>query len=162
MTQEIERKWVLVRVSPDLPHGISLLQGYIPMPKENVSFRVRRQGAKRVVTFKGPGRLVRYEAEFDLSDHREIFELLIANCEVYVLKTRYAVPDGLGKCYIDCYDGDHLSLRGKYTAEKEFPSEEEARAWILPQWMVECGAREVTDDPRYLNENLAKNGWPEE
>lgn len=46
--------------------------------------------------------------------------------------------------------------------EVEFPSEEEAAGFILPEWTRHEGgpALDVTADKCYKNKALAVNGWP--
>jgi adenylate cyclase len=54
---------------------------------------------------------------------------------------------------LDVYGGD---LEGLVVAEVEFASEEDADAFDPPAWL----GREVTDDPRYKNQRLARDGAP--
>ncbi|HSI21257.1 MAG TPA: CYTH domain-containing protein [Verrucomicrobiae bacterium] len=161
MAKEIERKFIL----PALPaitfeNGVSMIQGYVPIPNGQLAMRVRDEGGKKVLTFKSSGTSVRYEANINMDEHPEIFDLLVESTNGAVRKFRYAIPDGDGHCELDVYSGDHPTLEGKISVEREFPSEEASAAWTPPQWMVDAGAIEVTGDEHYLNSNLLTNGWP--
>ena len=54
---------------------------------------------------------------------------------------------------LDVYTGD---LEGLVVAEVEFDSEEAAEAFAPPEWFGE----DVTDDVRYKNQRLARDGAP--
>jgi len=45
--------------------------------------------------------------------------------------------------------------------ECEFPDEETANDFELPEWIREHVIEEVTEDERYQNKNLAVNGLPD-
>jgi CYTH domain-containing protein len=49
------------------------------------------------------------------------------------------------------------ALAGLLVAEVEFPSEDAARAFRPPAWF----GREVTGNPAYLNQTLARGGLPQ-
>ncbi len=69
-------------------------------------------------------------------------------------KTRYDVPgDGGLTIELDVYGG---ALAGLVVAEVEFASEDDADAFAAPAWF----GREVTDDGRYKNQRLARDGVP--
>jgi adenylate cyclase len=48
------------------------------------------------------------------------------------------------------------TLDGLYIVEVEFTSEDEATAFVAPQWF----GREVTGDPAWTNASLARHGRP--
>jgi len=115
--------------------------------------RVRRRDARAWLTVKsGEGR-VRVEEEIEIEPER--FERLWPLTEGRRLeKTRYEISavDGL-VIELDVYRGD---LDGLLTAEVEFPSEEAAEAYDVPDWL----GPDVTEDPRYKNQRLARDGAP--
>lgn len=149
---EVERKF-LVREPPDLDGTESdeIEQGYLAIGSEG-EVRVRRKGDRLVLTAKRGSGLSRDEAEVELD--RADFEKLWPLTEGRRLhKRRYVLPHGDLKIELDVYGGD---LDGLRVAEIEFPSEEEAKAFEPPDWLGE----DVTGDPRYLNETLARQGAP--
>jgi CYTH domain-containing protein len=159
---EIECKYVLEQLpSIDMGEGVPMVQGYIPSPKHNVTIRPRQEGDRLVLTLKSIGLSVRHEKNIDLSDSPEIFALLVENTEGAIRKKRYAIPDGDHPIEVDVYEGDHPSLLGKITAEREFDSVEAMETWQPPQWMLDAGARNVTGQDAYMNSTLLKHGWPE-
>jgi CYTH domain-containing protein len=163
MAQEIERKYVLSTLpSVDLGIGVRYVQSYVTLPKDNVTMRLRLEGENRVLTFKSKGLISREEANLDLNDHPEIFDLLLENAEEgRIVKTRYSLSDEEGQIEIDVYEGKPPTLKGKIVAEREFASEEAMKSWQPPWWLVECRLLEVSEDPRYKNSSLMRSGWPE-
>ena len=145
---EIERKF-LVPSAPDpldeLPHD-HISQGYLAIGEDGEEVRLRRIGdAHRLTVKRGveeidlePGQ---FEALWPLTEGRR------------VEKTRYRIPRGGLTIELDVYEGD---LDGLMTAEVEFDSEEDAAGFERPEWAGE----EVTDDERYRNERLAREGLP--
>lgn len=149
---EIERKWVLDALPDELGSGTRIEQGYLAIDPAGAEVRVRRKGAKTVMTVKTGRGMVRGEEEFEIAAER--FERLWALTEGRrVLKTRHDVALGSLVVEVDVYEGD---LDGLLTAEVEFPDEAAARAFAAPEWL----GRDVTDDERYANRALAVNGIP--
>ena len=71
-----------------------------------------------------------------------------------IAKRRFRVPLEDGLCAeVDVYAGD---LEGLVVAEVEFSSEEEGDGFRAPEWF----GRELTDDHRYANQELATHGRP--
>jgi CYTH domain-containing protein len=68
-------------------------------------------------------------------------------------KARRRVRLGDAVAEVDEYGG---ALDGLVVAEVEFDDEEAASRFQPPSWFV----REVTDDKRYSNRNLASDGLP--
>lgn len=68
-------------------------------------------------------------------------------------KDRYVLPYGGYKIEIDIYRG---ALEGLIIGEVEFPTKEEADAFIPPDFF----GIEITWDKRYKNQSLAINGLP--
>ena len=150
---ERERTW-LVRSLPDpLPAGTPVRQGYVVADGE-VAVRVRRAGARHIATVKGRGSRSRIELEWELSPAQ--FEALwpMTACR-RVEKVRHEVPLGPATAELDVFGG---ALEGLVLVEVEFDSDAEMEAFIAPPWFGD----EVSDDPRYANASLARDGAPAE
>ena len=68
-------------------------------------------------------------------------------------KLRYKIPVDKLRYELDVYQADLSPLS---VLEIEFESETDAKAFIAPTWF----GKEVTDDKRFSNAELAKNGIP--
>lgn len=130
---------------PDLsiyPHK-KLTQGYLCT---NPVVRARQDGDDYYMTYKGKGLLAREEANLPLN--KEAFEHLIAKADGKIIeKTRYLIPCDPYTIELDVFEGAHAPL---VMAEVEFPSVEEANAFVAPDWF----GIEVTNDPAYHNSNM--------
>jgi adenylate cyclase len=152
---EIERKFLV----PSTPDGLGersskrISQGYLAIADGGEEVRLRRIGdGLRLTVKRGLGE-VRTEEEIELEPDQ--FEALWPLTEARrVEKTRYLIPHGEQVIELDVYEG---VLEGLVTAEVEFGSEEEGAAFEPPDWL---GA-EVTEDERYMNERLARDGLPD-
>jgi adenylate cyclase len=115
--------------------------------------RVRRRGDQAYLTVKAGGGRVRVEEEIEIDGDR--FERLWPLTEGRrIEKTRYEIDAGDGLVIeLDVYTG---ALDGLVTAEVEFDSEEAADAFEPPDWLGE----DVTEDLRYKNQRLAREGPP--
>lgn len=141
---EIERKF-LIKELPDLTkfENKHITQGYL---NTNPVVRVREDGDKYYLTYKGKGLLAREEANLPLT--KEAFEHLIVKSDGKIIrKTRYLIPLDPYTIELDVFEGDHAPL---IMAEVEFPSIEEANAFVAPEWFGE----DVTQDSRYHNSNM--------
>lgn len=141
---EIERKF-LIKELPDLSKYESkhITQGYL---NTNPVVRVREDGDKYYLTYKGKGLLAREEANLPLT--KEAFEHLVAKSDGRIIKkTRYLIPLNPYTIELDVFEGDHAPL---IMAEVEFPSVEEANAFIPPEWF----GQDVTSDSSYHNSNM--------
>ena len=155
---EIERKFLLD--INNIPYDFSNLrkktieQGYIICKPE---IRVRSvSGEKYFMTIKGNTntKLVRNEVEFEIS--KEAYSTLMQRDDVYKInKNRYFVDEGSNQFEIDIFEG---KLKGLACLEVEFDSVEAAEKFIVPDWIK----KEVTNDVRYRNSNLAKDNIPQE
>ena len=67
--------------------------------------------------------------------------------------TRYEIEHEQGVIEVDVFEGN---LSGLVMAEIEFASVEASQDFRPPPWF----SREVTDDARYKNKNLAQSGPP--
>lgn len=144
---EIERKFT-VKILPENLENYPckrIEQGYLCT---NPVLRVRRKGDEYWLTHKGEGLLVREEHEFPLDE--EAYRHLLAKADGRVIeKDRYHIPCGKYVIELDVFDGDLAPL---VLAEVEFPSEEEAMAFVPPAWFGE----DVTADPAYSNSHLSR------
>jgi adenylate cyclase len=149
---EIERKF-LVRSAPD---GLDerpaqrIDQGYLAIGDDGEEVRLRRIGDALLLTVKRGTGEVRTEEEIELE--RAQFERLWPLTEGRrIEKTRYRIPHGDLVIELDVYEG---RLEGLMTAEVEFPAEGASADFEPPGWLGD----DVTEDARYRNEQLARNG----
>ncbi len=148
MAYEIERKWLVkeLPVSLESYKSLEYVQGYLCT---GPVVRVRREGSKYVLTYKGEG-LIKRE-EYNLPLCRESFERLIKKCDGRIIKKqRYFIPL-CRDCLVAELDIFREELSGLVTAEVEFSSEEEAMGFVPPAWF----GREVSLCPEYKNSSLA-------
>lgn len=149
---EIERKFLPSKL-PDLlenyPHTL-IEQGYLCT--EPV-IRIRRDGDRYYLTYKGSGMMIREEYNLPLT--AQSYAHLIQKADGTVIsKTRYRIPiDGGLTAELDLF---HQSLDGIQLVEVEFPDKETACAFVPPDWF----GKEVTMDSRYHNSNMSKGIRP--
>ncbi len=144
---EIERKF-LVKYVPDniseyVHHEVS--QGYI---YTSPVIRIRRSDDRFYLTVKSDGFLKREEFEIDITE--EAFKDLSLKCEGNIIsKTRYKIPleDGL-TAELDVFHG---AFEGLMYVEVEFPTEEAANSFIVPDYF----GRDVTESEGYQNSTLS-------
>lgn len=127
-------------------------QYYLNDPKDSWVIRLRKTDDTIIkdyfLTLKSKGLLSREEIEIKIS--KDTFLHGIQNAKTSLKKTRYTIeidPDKLGVFEVDVYD-DYEFI----TCEVEFETEEEANAFVAPDWCI----KDVTEDPYYKNVNLAK------
>jgi CYTH domain-containing protein len=152
--REIERKF-LIEVS-SLPDGLDsspqeqIQQGYLAVSPNGTEVRLRRKGDRCFLTVKSPGGLQRLEREVELTPDQ--FESLWpATSGQRVEKVRYLIQLRDHQIELDRFAG---TLEGLLVAEVEFPTVEASQAFSPPDWF----GREVTQDERYKNRNLALHG----
>ncbi len=152
---EIERKFLLPALPPDLGRypGHAIEQGYLAFSPEGVEVRVRRKGNEHFLTVKKGGGMSRLEVELPLPPG-EFAALWPLTAHSRVSKTRHNLPgpDGL-TVEVDIYGGN---LTGLWVAEVEFPDEAAAHGFRPPEGF----GREITADPAYRNQTLARDGLP--
>lgn len=145
---EIERKF-LVRY---LPENLSqypckeIEQGYL-----NISpvVRIRRSNDTYTLTYKGSGLMVREEYNLPLTADAfsHLKEKIDGNL---IVKRRYLIPCSEKLTVeLDIFDG---SLAPLQLAEVEFETEEDANAFIPPEWFGE----DVTFSTKYHNSTLSQ------
>ncbi len=154
---EIERKWLINRLSEEtksFPHE-EIEQFYISTADPVI--RLRSCGNRYFLTVKGSGRLKRDEYEFETD--RSYYEKMSSKSEgITIKKTRYRQPVlSSQKEYIAEIDVFKGYYEGLIYAEVEFGSEEEAMAFIVPEWF----GKEVTFEKGYSNAELALGLLPD-
>jgi CYTH domain-containing protein len=153
---EIERKFLVDEAPGDVASFPSqeLRQGYLAIDPDGTEVRVRHSADGAVLTIKqGSGR-VRAEEEFPIDAERfeRLWELTAGR---RVHKRRHEIPGNEGVTIeLDTYAGE---LEGLIVAEVEFADDQQAATFDAPPWF----GREVTDDPRYKNQALAREGIPD-
>lgn len=147
MSTEIERKFLVEGEAWKRGTGVYFCQGYLNSNKER-TVRVRKAGEKAFLTIKGlTYGITRAEFEYEIpvSDA----ELLLKICEgPLIQKVRYIVFHQGFKWEVDEFSGEN---EGLVIAEIELKSE--TQLFERPGWVK----KEVSDDPRYFNSNLAVN-----
>jgi len=147
---EIERKYTVNEkvydLIDELAAGEEICQGYLNSTPER-TVRVRIKGQKAFLTIKGKNQGIA-RAEFEYEIPVEDARKLLAMCEPFCIeKIRYTFSLDNLTWELDVFQGAH---RGLIIAELEL---EDANLSIqLPEWIE----KEVSDDPRYYNSNLAK------
>lgn len=157
--EEIERKW-LIKVS-DIPYNLKdgveqkIVQTYLSFSPE-IRVRNINDGEKYILTIKSDmsvDGLTRDEKEYYISED-EYNNLLKKQEGNTIVKTRYQIFDNGNIMEIDIFENQ---LKGLAYMEVEFETEEKARAFETPKWVI----KDVTDDIRYKNGYLARYGIPE-
>ena len=144
---EIERKYLIHKLPEDLETYPcrKIQQAYLCT---NPVVRIRRQDQDYYLTYKGGGLMVR--EEYNLPLNKDAYQHLLEKADGIVLsKTRYLLPltDAL-TIELDVFDSPY---QGLWLAEVEFPTEEEANAFVPPAWFGE----DVTFSSAYHNSTLS-------
>ncbi len=150
VTREIERKFLLTKLPPNLRHFHSrtIEQGYLSVKSDGTQIRLRKSGRHHSLTIKRGRGISRQEIEVDLT--RDQFEELwpaTAGCRL--TKTRYDVPFSKHTIEIDVYRGRN---EGLVVAEVEFRDERDCKRFQPPDWF----AADVSGKSRYSNVRLAR------
>lgn len=156
MNKEIERKFLVKQLPENLQQYPSkaIIQGYLAITEDGTEVRLRHKGDRYFLTVKSGFGLQRGEAEIELSEHQ--FEKLWLMTEgKRIEKIRYEIDYRGMRIELDIYSG---ILEGLKVAEVEFPSIDQAKLFIPPNWF----GREVTEDERYKNRNLLLLGITDE
>ena len=147
MAQEIERKFLVADPSFLKPlTGYQVKQGYIP-GKERSAARIRIRDSSAFLTLKSETRGItrsEFEYEIPLADAEEMLETLCA--PPHIEKTRYVVEWKEHTWEVDVFHGGN---EGLIVAEIELATADQA--FEKPPWL----GREVSQDARYFNSNLA-------
>lgn len=153
---EIEKKFLVRQLPDDLEQyeHSQIEQGYL---NEKPAIRIRKKGEEYWFTYKArvdaAGKdpvCVNREVELPLT--KEAYEHLRTKIDGFLIeKTRYRI--GCGQYVIEL-DVFHGTYEGMILAEVEFPTEQEAQAFVPPDWFGE----NVSGDYRYSNVSLALSG----
>lgn len=149
---EIERKFTVKSLPKDLEsypfHTIE--QAYL---NTNPVIRVRKQDADYYLTYKGKGLLAREEYNLPLDE--QSYSHLLSKADGNVIsKKRYLIPYAPYTIELDIFNPPFASL---VIAEVEFPTEEAAAEFIVPDWFDE----DVTYDTGYHNSTLSQISFSE-
>ena len=150
MGMEIEKKFTIKQLPADLDkydhHMIE--QAYLTT---SPTIRVRREDDRYYMTYKGVGgsNTSLSHEEYNLPLTAEAYETLSSKADGNIIrKKRVLIPYGSHTIELDIFDEPFRPL---IIAEVEFPSVEEAEAFVPPEWFDE----EVTDRREYRNAYLA-------
>lgn len=151
MAQEIERKFLVTDTSWR-HHATRKLyrQGYIAT-RDKTTVRVRIVGEQGYLTIKGAATgISRLEFEYPIP-FADANEILASLCQSTLIeKWRHTLRIGNHVWEIDEFLGDN---QGLMIAEIELSSSTEK--FLKPSWV----GKEVSEDPRYYNANLAKQPY---
>ncbi|WP_020586976.1 CYTH domain-containing protein [Desulfobacter curvatus] len=153
--KEIERKFLLPKMPEIVLQSTTCIrQGYISKSRDSVEIRLRQKGDAFFMTFKRGQGLIRDEAEIriDEADFNYLWPLTQGR-QVEKQRSKVVLDSGF-TAEIDEFSG---ALAGLFLCEVEFGDQEQAGAFVPPQWF---GA-EVTEDAQYKNKSLAENGIPD-
>lgn len=145
---EIERKY-LIKTLPDHLEQYpcrQIEQGYLCT---DPVVRIRRSDDHYTLTYKGRGLMVR--EEYNLPLNAEAFAHLREKIDgILIQKRRFLIPyEEKYTIELDIFDGELAPLM---LAEVEFPTEEEANAFVPPEWFEE----DVTFSTAYHNSTLSQ------
>lgn len=144
---EIERKFLVNKLPENLDSYPvrHLEQGYLCTAPV---VRIRRDNDKYELTYKGKGCMIREEHNLPLT--KEAYEHLREKIDGrLIVKKRYMIPLEKYTIELDVFEGDLAPLT---LAEVEFSSEEEANAFVAPDWFAE----DVTFSKLYHNSFLSQ------
>lgn len=155
MPKEIERKFLVACSADRWAQGdaqaaqkATIRQGYLAFsPEVRVRMRKAKGALEAFLTIKSEGGLSRQEFEYQIpsGDAERLFKMVAGKA---IVKARLA----LGRWEVDLYGGH---LVGLIVAEVELRDESEA---VPP--LEGVSLREVTEDPRFKNKNLARINSP--
>ena len=144
---EIERKFTLKKLPENLesfPFHI-IEQAYL---NTDPVLRIRRQDNDFFLTYKGTGMMAR--EEYNLPLNQSSYEHLLAKADGNIIsKKRYLIPCDPYTIELDVFGPPFSDL---IIAEVEFCSEQEAKAFVPPEWFDQ----DVTFNPAYHNSNMSK------
>ena len=152
--KEVERKFVVQSIPFSLekyPFN-NIRQGYLLISADESEVRVRQKGDCYFLTLKKGIGLERQEIEIEITQNQ--FEKLYpATVDQCLEKRRFEIQYENRLIELDIFTG---KLNGLIIAEVEFKSVGDSKSFKAPEWFD----KEVTDDARFTNRNLAKHGLP--
>ena len=144
---EIEKKYLIKTCPFNLENytNYKIEQGYL---STSPVLRIRQKNTSYILTYKSPGLMSREEAEFPLTNESYIHLSKKIDGNI-ITKTRYLIPtDNSLIIELDIFEG---LFSGLILAEVEFPTEDEANAYLPPNWF----GKDVTFEKTYHNSNLS-------
>lgn len=161
MGLEIEKKWVIDK--DKIPYDLSkadcfeIKQTYINYTPEIRVREIKNNGVvwymMAIKRYVNDDALTREESDFYITQ-KEYESTVGKGLDNTIYKKRYQFEvDGLTYA-VDIFEGD---LEGLAYLEIEFESEELANSFETPDWII----KDVTNDRRYKNQELAQYGMPE-
>ena len=161
MQYEIERKWILEKLPnlSEIKHNKYTIEQYYL----DKGIRIRKSGNKDFITIKSKGTHSRAEWEQEIP--KWVYNNLKEASKNTISKTRYSVDMKNYKLDIDVYQANLANL---ITVEAEWIAQSseveqtiaQSKSFKLPSWIGK--AKEVTEDNRYGNKQLAENGTPKD
>ncbi len=147
MGKEIERKFLVKELPANLEEYEfhELEQGYLNTAPV---VRVRKEDETYYLTYKGKGFIEREEYNLPLTADAYLHLIEKADGKI-ISKRRYLIPFRNYTIELDIF---HEPFKPLIIAEVEFPSLEEANAFLPPEWFGE----DVTGDYHYSNSYLSK------
>ena len=143
---EIERKFLIKELPQNLERYDFHLIEQAYLCTEPV-IRVRREDDNYYMTYKSKGLLAREEYNLPLT--KEAYETLKPKAEGNIIsKKRILIPYNQYTIELDIFDAPFAPL---ILAEVEFPTIDDANAFVMPDWFQE----DVTNDCKYHNSNMA-------
>ncbi|PLX20860.1 adenylate cyclase [Candidatus Parcubacteria bacterium] len=151
---ELERKFLIKEIPGDVLNfpNTEIVQAYLGLPGKKVAMRVRQYGEDLFFTIKAS----REEGEEELEPRitKEMFNDILEICSgIKICKLRVKIPFGKVTIELDFFRNE---LRGLVLGEVEFETVEDKKTFIPPDWF----GQEVTDDPRFKNVVLSREGIP--
>ena len=147
---EIERKFLIKQLPENLEQYPCryIEQGYLCT---SPVVRIRKQDNDYFLTYKSDGLMAREEYNLPLSE--EGYAHLRPKADgLIITKKRYCIPFGAYTIELDIFENDLAPL---ILAEVEFPSEDEANAFMPPEWFAE----DVTYSGKYHNSYMSRHGF---
>jgi adenylate cyclase len=152
MGVEVERKFLVADETwrDEVTSATRIVQGYLAQTS-TATVRVRVRGDVGFLTIKGVSvGIARSEFEYEIPVADALAMLAELALGPVIDKVRHLVPVGSHVWEVDVFAGENAPL---VMAEVELADAEES--FVRPSW---AGA-EVSDDPRYLNVNLARTPY---
>ncbi len=149
---EIERKFLVSVLPENYDHHSShqIEQAYL---STDPVVRIRKEDDQYYLTYKSRGLLAR--EEYNLPLNQASYEHLLTKADGIVLtKQRFLIPLP-GTSYtaeLDIFSGHY---KGLMLVEVEFETEEQANAFVPPEWFGE----DVTFSGEYQNSRLASKSY---
>lgn len=146
---EIERKFLVIGTAWRQINPVQFSQGYLNRDPER-TIRIRLAGEHAFLTVKGLTKGIsraEFEYEIPVADAGQLLTL----CQGPIIeKARHLVVHNGTRWEIDEFFGENAGL---VVAEVEL--DDENQAFERPNWL----GKEVTEDPKYFNSNLATHPY---